>query len=258
VHLLRPARHVARRQHRDEADERNESQEHVPHGRDCRIVPLPCVVKREDVIRFARVVGVVGLLLGLGGCAAEAPLAIRDEMAITKQVQPGATTVVFFTDFQCPYCRRTHAALQPLLEQRAGKVRLVIRHVPLPRHPDARSAARAAVCFETSTQDAKTTVASDATRTSVLFQEYVHALMTSPDISEAACERIAEEHGVSRDAMQRCLSDSATDARLDKDLVLFDMVHGDGVPLLFIGKTRLDGAQSRSSLEAALDAAGRE
>lgn len=192
----------------------------------------------------------------MSACGAELPLAIRDEMATTAKVQPGATTIVFFTDFQCPFCRRTHAELQPLLEQRPGKVRLVIRHVPLPRHPDARSAARAAICFQSAITSPA--VAPDATRTTVLFQEYVHALMTSPDLSEAACERIAEEHGVSRDAMQRCLSDSATDARIEKDLLLFDMVGGDGVPLLFIGKTRLEGAQSRSSLEAALDAAGRE
>lgn len=191
-------------------------------------------------------------LLALLPACAEVPLPIRDEIATTSKVQPGAATVVFFTDFQCPFCRRTHAALQPLLAQRQGKVRLVIRHVPLPRHPDARSAARAAVCFET------LTVAPDATRTGVLFQEYVHELMTSADLSEAACERIAEEHGVSPDAMRRCLADSAPDSRLEKDLLLFDMVHGDGVPLLFIGKTRLEGAQSRSSLEAALDAAGRE
>jgi protein-disulfide isomerase len=216
------------------------------------------------LVEIAKRVGVFGLLLvvvGLFAGCAETPLAIRDEIATTARVQPGATTVVFFTDFQCPFCRRTHAALQPLLEQRPGKVRLVIRHVPLPRHPDARSAARAAVCFETITAAPRLhseNVAPDATRTTVLFQEYVHALMTSPDLSEAACERIAEEHGVSRDAMQRGLSDSATDARLEKDLLLFDMVHGDGVPLLFIGKTRLEGAQSRSSLEAALEAAGAE
>lgn len=200
-------------------------------------------------------VRIVGLLLFLGaltGCAAEVPLAIRDEMASTRQVQPGATTVVFFTDFQCPFCRRTHAALQPLLAQRAGKVRLVLRHVPLPRHPDARSAARAAVCFES------LTVAPQATRSNVLFQEFVHALMTSPDLSDAACERIAEEHGVARDALQRCLSDSATDTRIEKDLLLFDMVHGDGVPLLYIGRTRLEGAQSQRALEAAFEAAGRE
>ena len=201
-----------------------------------------------------RLVGNLALLIllvaALTGCA-EVPLPIRDEIATTARVQPGATTVVFFTDFQCPFCRRTHAALQPLLEQRPGKVRLVIRHVPLPRHPDARSAARAAVCFEAMTSP-------DGTRTTPLYQEYVHALMTSPDLSEAACERIAEEHGVAREAMQRCLSDSATDARLEKDLLLFDMVHGDGVPLLFIGKTRLEGAQSRSTLEAALEAAGAE
>lgn len=206
---------------------------------------------------FRHGVSVAGLFV-VTSCATETPLAIRDEMATTARVQPGATTVVFFTDFQCPFCRRTHANLQPLLTARHQKaaegapdIRLVIKHVPLARHPDARTAARAAVCFES-------LVARDATseargRTSLLFEEYVHALMTAPDLSEAACERVAEEHGASRDAMQRCLAEATPDTRIENDLALFDAVHGDGVPLFFVGGTRLEGAQSREGLEAALE-----
>lgn len=208
-------------------------------------------------------VSVAGLLL-LASCATETPLAIRDEMATTARVQPGATTVVFFTDFQCPFCRRTHANLQPLLTERhqeaaSGKpvsdIRLVIKHVPLARHPDARTAARAAVCFESLVARETTSRASPSlgARPNLLFEEYVHALMTSPDLSEGACEHLAEEHGAARDAMQRCLAEPGPDTRIENDLALFDAVHGDGVPLLFVGGTRLEGAQSREGLEAALE-----
>src|SRR5262245_12821500 len=92
----------------------------------------------------------------------EIPGAIRGEIAKTEKLSPGAVTVVFFTDFQCPFCRRTHAALRSLLEGRHGHVRVVLRHVPLPRHPDARTAARAAICVETLTRP--------------LLDDYAHAL----------------------------------------------------------------------------------
>ena len=178
--------------------------------------------------------------LALSACGGELPAVIRDEMATTSQAKPGGVaTVVFFSDFQCPFCRRTHAALAPLVDARHDRVRVVVRHVPLPRHPDARGAARAAVCVERITK--------------ALSDDYDRALFESPDLSEAACEALAVERGVDRDRFQRCLSDPATDARIEQDLAMFEAVKGDGVPLLYIDRTRLEGAQSRSDLEAVLD-----
>jgi protein-disulfide isomerase len=180
----------------------------------------------------------------LAGCGADLPPVIRDEITMTAQVKKGAATLVFFTDFQCPHCRRTHAALAPLLYARRDRVRLVLRHVPLPRHPDARGAARAAICVERIARP--------------LLDDYAHALFEAPDLSEAACETMAVDRGIDRDRFQQCLSDPATAARLDRDLAAFDAVKGDGVPLLYVGQTRLEGAQSAPALEAALeDALGR-
>ena len=181
------------------------------------------------------------LVSTLTACGAEVPTVIRDEMAKTSQVKAGAATIVFFTDFQCPFCRKTHAALAPVVEARRDRVRVVVRHVPLPRHPDARTAARAAVCVEQITN--------------ALTGDYVHALYEALDLSEAACEELAIERGVDRDKFRRCLSEPATDARIEADLAMFDAIKGDGVPLLYVGRTRLEGAQSRESLEAAIDAA---
>lgn len=183
----------------------------------------------------------VALLLSSFGCGGQLPAPIRAEIAETAATNAGAATVVFFTDFQCPFCRRTHAALEPLLRERRGRVRLVLRHVPLARHPDARSAARAAICVES--------------LAGALLGDYAHALLEATDLSEGACEQMAIERGVDRARFQRCLSESSTDARLERDLATFDAVGGDGVPLLYVGRTRLEGAQSRGTLEVALDEA---
>lgn len=175
-------------------------------------------------------------LVGLSSCGPSVPAPIRDEIARTPR---GTVTVVFFTDFQCSFCRRTHAALAPVVAAREGRVRVVHRHVPLAMHPDARTAARAAVCTESLPSREKV----------------VDALYRAPDLGEAACEEIATEHGADRETYRRCVEDPATDARIDRDTAVFRAIGGDGVPMMYVDRTLLDGSQTRRSLEAAIDAA---
>ncbi len=58
-------------------------------------------------------------------------------------------TLVEFTDYQCPYCKRfydnTFAQLKKVYID-TGKVRFVSRNLPLPFHPFAEGAALAAAC----------------------------------------------------------------------------------------------------------------
>ncbi len=174
--------------------------------------------------------------VGVVSCGGGVPAPIREELARAPR---GTVTVVFFTDFQCPFCRRTHAALAPLVAAREGRVRVVIRHVPLVMHPDARNAARAAVCTEAlPRRDA------DAV---------VDALYRAPDLGEVACEDIAVERGADRETYRRCVVDPSTETRIDRDTALFRQIGGDGVPMMYVGRTFLDGSQTRRSLETAID-----
>jgi protein-disulfide isomerase len=176
------------------------------------------------------------LLASFVACRPALPQVIQDEMAATPR---GQVTVVFFTDFQCPFCRRTHAALDPLVEERKGHVRIVLKHVPVRRHPDARNAARAAICVEAIAPGE--------------LAAFTRDLMAASDLSERACAAAAVQHRVDREQYDRCVHDSKTEERIERDTAMFDAVEGDGVPLLYVGRARLDGAQTRSSLEAALD-----
>lgn len=54
-------------------------------------------------------------------------------------------TVYEFSDFQCPHCKVAAPALKKVVEESDGKVKLVFKQYPLPGHPRAREAARAAV-----------------------------------------------------------------------------------------------------------------
>ena len=176
----------------------------------------------------------VALLLSLLACAPSMPARMREELAKSP---PGTATVVFFTDFQCPFCRRTHAALEEAVAQREGKVRVVLAHVPLRSHPDAPNAAKASICAEAQGIDLG------------------HALVASADLSERTCESLAVKIGANPELYRLCLDAPSTRERLQRDEALYEAIEGDGVPILFIGKTRLDGQQSSAVLLAAIDRA---
>ena len=187
------------------------------------------------VLPLARLAS-LALPLALASCGAAVPPVIRDELSRSP---PGVVTVVFFTDFQCPYCRRTHAALSAVLADRPGRVRVVLRHVPLRMHPDAPTAARAAICAEALPA----------------YDDYVRALYASHDLGEASCEELAVERGANRQAFRACVADPATERRIAGDTGMLDQLEGDGVPLLYVGRRRMDGSQTHRDLAAAIDEA---
>lgn len=50
-------------------------------------------------------------------------------------------TIVEYSDFQCPYCKRGHETMKEVLEKYAGKVKVVFKDMPIERiHPLARPA----------------------------------------------------------------------------------------------------------------------
>jgi protein-disulfide isomerase len=166
------------------------------------------------------------------------PQTIREEMERTPR---GEVTVVDFVDFECPFCRMTHAELEPILQQHPDRVRLVRRQVPLLVHPHARDAARAACCGER--------FGKGDTMANALFTAPVDAL--TPD----GCERIAQSIGIALGPYRACVADPATDARIDADRAVFKDSGGLALPTIWINGEELVGAQSRETLEKAIEGA---
>ena len=50
-------------------------------------------------------------------------------------------TIVEYTDFECPYCRKEVAVLHQVMQQYGDRVRLVVKQTPLDIHPNAMPAA---------------------------------------------------------------------------------------------------------------------
>jgi protein-disulfide isomerase len=185
------------------------------------------------------VAAAVGVPVVMSLFASPVPRVIREEQARTPA---GKITVVDFVDFECPFCRMTNAALEPLLEARRGQVRLVRRMVPLTRiHPHAMNAARAQCCAERLGQG-------DA---------MASALFTAPveELTPEGCARIAERLHLPMQAYSDCIADPETDAAIDRDKEEFRKAGGVFLPTIWIEGNVLLGLQSREELAAALDKA---
>lgn len=55
-------------------------------------------------------------------------------------------SVTIFTDFACEYCKDYHTTYKQLIEEYGERVAFVMKHFPLPTHPEAEAAALAASC----------------------------------------------------------------------------------------------------------------
>lgn len=97
---------------------------------------------------------------GAGGVMWRHWRAEREQRAALRAVWPRITLgssrldtsnaqveLVEFSDYECPFCRKQHAAVAAFVAAHPN-VGIVYRHFPLPIHPAAEGAARAAVCAE--------------------------------------------------------------------------------------------------------------
>ena len=152
---------------------------------------------------------------------------------------PDASLVVVeVSDFQCPFCRRHHLEVQPLLDERyvdTGLAMWVFKHFPLRSHPQAPAAAAAAECAG---EQGEFWAMHDSIFASV--EEW------SVDPPDPVFESLAGELGLDKAAFSACLG-----SRASLDPVLEDLYDLTGVfsttptfVVLFDGQASvIEGAQ---------------
>ena len=89
-----------------------------------------------------------------GAGASDAPVFVSDwKSFVPHGIQVGdataPVTIIEFSDFECPFCRKFQSSLDSVRHDREKLVSFVFVHFPLPMHRFARPAARAAECAST-------------------------------------------------------------------------------------------------------------
>ena len=183
-----------------------------------------------------------------GGPVVEAPVTAQPEFVrydIPSKGFPsiGPTdapiTIVEFSDYQCPYCRRWHTEVyQPLLNAYPGQIRFVYRHLPLTSiHPHAFPAAEAAMC------------AGDQNS----YWQFHNKLFGSETLGENVYTQYAQELGLDVNAFETCVTDHKYQEAIQTDLDFAVNLGVRSTPTFFINGLAVVGAQPLDVFKQVID-----
>lgn len=148
-------------------------------------------------------------------------------------------TIVEFSDYQCPYCKRAEATLVQVVQKYPEQVRLVYRHFPLDGHADARPAAEAAACADEQGR----------------FWEYHRVLFgSSPKLDKETLRKLAETSKLDVAAFDACVAEKRHAAKVQGDLEAGHEAGVSGTPAFFVNGIPLSGARSLQEFVKLIDA----
>ncbi len=190
----------------------------------------------RDTLSWIGDAGLVALAVGvpLGWVFSRPPEPVPAAVAALQRAD--VVTIVEFSDFECPYCRRAHPELEAARGMVGIPTHLERRSFPLPMHPNARFASRAWVCAE---KQGKGDPMADR-------------LFAAEDIGKVGCEGLAEALGLDMAAFRGCVGSSATEARIEADIALIKASGFRGLPTVWIGDQLLAGARDRDAYAEAI------
>src|SRR5262249_31108018 len=151
---------------------------------------------------------------------APAPLAkIEVGQAPVHGPKNAPVTIVEFSDFQCPFCKKVVPTLHDIEKQYGVKVKVAFKHQPLPFHSNAKLAA----------------VASVAAQEQGKFWEYHDKLFENQQaLDRASLERYAGELGLNVSKFKSALDSKKLEARVDADVAEATRSGVQGTPTFFI------------------------
>jgi len=148
-------------------------------------------------------------------------------------------TIVEFSDFQCPFCRRFQSeTYQALLDAYPGQIRFVYRNLPLTSiHPSAMPAAIASLC------------ANDQGK----YWEYHAKLFSNETLDEPTYIQHATDLGLDVDAFTACLSDGSHDEFIQQDMDFALNLGIQSTPTFFVNGLAIVGAQPLEKFKVLID-----
>jgi predicted DsbA family dithiol-disulfide isomerase len=148
-------------------------------------------------------------------------------------------TIIEFGDFQCPYCKLAETALRKVMAHHPQDVRLIFRQLPLTQlHPDAMTAAEAAVCA----------------RRQGMFWELHDAMYQDQNaLSADAIKASARTLGLNVEDLSSCMSDGATKQVIDMDQQAADSLGIESTPFFFVNGRPISGSAPVDRFEAVID-----
>jgi protein-disulfide isomerase len=151
-------------------------------------------------------------------------------------------TIVEFSDFQCPFCKRVEDTLKKVHDTYGDKVRLVWKNEPLPFHPRAEPAAEVAMEARAEKGDKG------------FWDAHDKLFASQPKLDDPDLMQVAKDAGLSADKVADAMKNHKYKKDIDADADMADDLQASGTPHFFINGKRLVGAQPFEKFQKIIDA----
>ena len=137
-------------------------------------------------------------------------------------------TLVEFSDFHCPFCRKVAPTLDLLMKNYPGKIKRVWRHYPLEMHAGAHRTHEASAC---AAEQDKFWPYHDK-----LFQTF------GAPRGDASLKALAKDAGLNPKKFAKCLESGRTRDFIDKEIARGNQAGVHGTPAVFVNGHLVSGA----------------
>lgn len=161
----------------------------------------------------------------------------------SKGSKSAKVTVVEFSEFQCPFCKRASTHSANIIKDYGDKVRYVFKHFPLSFHDRSHISSQASLCMKDQGK----------------FFEYHDKLFeNNTALSDDDLKKYATELGADMVKFNECLSSGKYKAQVDADLADGQKYGVSGAPTFFVNGVMVVGAVPYEDLKQTIDSAMNE
>ena len=165
----------------------------------------------------------------------QVPQSVAD---LSKGPADAPVVIVEFSDYECPFCKRSQETMKQIKAAYGDKVRFVYKHFPLPMHRNARKAAEASLC------------AADQGK---FWELHERLFAFQGDLNLEAVKALAAEAGVEMAILDACLESGLRARDVVADMGLGQSLGIGGTPAFFVNGRLLSGAQPFPAFKEIID-----
>lgn len=150
-------------------------------------------------------------------------------------------TLVVWSDFQCPFCKRVEETLDKVVEKYKDDLRIVWKDNALPFHNRAKPAA------------AVGRAAYEKGGDKLFWQAHKALFESNPKLEDPDLEAICKKLGLSWEAVKTAIATNKYDAKITQSMDLASDLNARGTPHFFVNGLRLSGAQPIEKFQEVID-----
>ena len=143
-------------------------------------------------------------------------------------------TIIAFSDFQCPFCKRGDDTIKEVIKKHEGHIKYVFKHFPLSFHPESAPASKAA--WAAGKQDK--------------FFEYHDKLFENQTkLGEELYVQIAKDLGLNLEKFNKDRASEDAQKQIDADMKAAQAIGVQGTPGFVLNGVKILGAYSVEHFE---------